>query len=304
MILVTGATGMSGQFVLQELLRRGYKVRALARTSSAGRLPADVEVTIGDLGDFADLARAAADVSGIVHTACTFTDAMLDVAAIGVLLDAWTHGPFVFVSSLDVYGAPQQIPIGEDHPLVESAASYDQGDLTGYAYGKVLCERMLAAKAATQGRSDYASLRAPHIWGPHPKARRRLVHARMEAGDPLLLPGADEDEWSQYGDAWIDVRDLARLAVDCLEHPPGTEMNVLSGHFVWHDLLAEVIRLSGSRSITEHRHLAEIAGEPFGTSFYAQGWRFSDVRLKQTLSYKPMFSLEATLSDTISVHST
>ena len=57
-----------------------------------------------------------------------------------MLLDAWTHGPFVFVSSLDVYGAPQQIPIGEDHPLVENAGGYDQGDLTGYAYGKVLCE--------------------------------------------------------------------------------------------------------------------------------------------------------------------
>lgn len=66
------------------------------------------------------------------------------------------------MSSLDVYGAPQQIPIAEDHPLVESAGSYDQGDLTGYAYGKVLCERMLAVKAAVQGRGDYASLRAPH----------------------------------------------------------------------------------------------------------------------------------------------
>jgi nucleoside-diphosphate-sugar epimerase len=299
MILVTGATGMTGQFVVQELLNRGHKVRALARTASAGRLPAGVEIAVGDLGDFASLARAAADVSGIIHTACTFTNAMLDVAAMGALLDAWTHGSFVFVSSLDVYGAPQQIPIGEDHPLVESAGSYDQGDLTGYAYGKVLCERMLAAKAAVQGRSDYASLRAPHIWGPHPKARQRLVHARMEAGEPLLLPGADEDEWSQYGDAWIDVRDLARLAVDCVEGPPGTEMNVLSGHFVWHDLLAEVIRLSGSRSTIEHRPLAEIADEPFGTSFYAQRWRFSDVRLKQTLSYTPHYNLPQTLADTI-----
>jgi uncharacterized protein YbjT (DUF2867 family) len=36
-ILVTGATGMTGEFVVQELLRRGYKVRATARTASALR---------------------------------------------------------------------------------------------------------------------------------------------------------------------------------------------------------------------------------------------------------------------------
>jgi nucleoside-diphosphate-sugar epimerase len=208
-------------------------------------------------------------------------------------------GPFVFISSLDVYGAPQQIPIAEDHPLVESAGSYDQGEITGYAYGKVLCERMLAAKAAVQGRSDYASLRAPHIWGPHPKARRRLVHARMEAGEPLILPGADEDEWSQYGDAWIGVRDLARVVADCLERLPGMEMNVLSGHFVWHDLLAEVIRLSGSRSAIEHRPLAEIADEPFGTSFYAQRWRFEDRRLRQEFGYEPNLSLAQAIHDTV-----
>lgn len=62
----------------------------------------------------------------------------------------------------------------------------------------------------------------------------------MEAGEPLTLPGADEDEWSQYGAAWVDMRDLARIAVDCLERPPGIAMNVLSGHFVWHDLLTAV----------------------------------------------------------------
>ena len=52
---------------------------------------------------------------------------------------------------------------------MESAGSYDQGELTGYAYGKVLCERMLAAKVATTGRNDYASIRAPHYGGSEKK---------------------------------------------------------------------------------------------------------------------------------------
>jgi nucleoside-diphosphate-sugar epimerase len=299
MILVTGATGMTGQFVVQELLERGYNVRALVRESSAAQAPESVEVAVGDLGDPASLQRAAEGTTGIIHTACTFTDAPVDIAAMETLLAAWQEGAFVFISSLDVYGNPQFVPVTEDHPLVASAEEYDQGGLTGYAYGKVCCEQMLAAKAAALGRHDYASLRAPHIWGPHPKAHQRLVHEQIRAGKPVLLPGTTEEEWSQYGDAWIDVRDLARVAVDCLQKPPGTEMNVLSGHFVWHDLFAQLIRLTNSGSEIMHRPLAEIADTPFGTAFYAQIWRFSHQRLHQCLAYKSKFSLQQTLQDSV-----
>jgi hypothetical protein len=52
MILVTGATGLSGHFVALELLRRGYAVCGLAREASAPKLQAlGVDVAIGDLAD-------------------------------------------------------------------------------------------------------------------------------------------------------------------------------------------------------------------------------------------------------------
>ena len=44
--------------------------------------------------------------------------------------------------------------------LVTGASGYDHVHLTAYAYDKVLCECMLVDKAATQGRSNYASLRS------------------------------------------------------------------------------------------------------------------------------------------------
>ena len=49
-------------------------------------------------------ARAARGAHGIVHTASTYTDSAVDIAAMEALLSAWETGPFVFVSSLDVYG--------------------------------------------------------------------------------------------------------------------------------------------------------------------------------------------------------
>jgi uncharacterized protein YbjT (DUF2867 family) len=51
-ILVTGGTGNVGGAVVTELLKRGAAVRVLARKQpEAGKLPAGVEVTIGDLLD-------------------------------------------------------------------------------------------------------------------------------------------------------------------------------------------------------------------------------------------------------------
>ncbi|MFI7708535.1 SDR family oxidoreductase [Nonomuraea sp. NPDC049480] len=49
--LVTGATGKAGRHVVQELLRRGHRVRALTRDPAGARLPGQVEVVQGDLTD-------------------------------------------------------------------------------------------------------------------------------------------------------------------------------------------------------------------------------------------------------------
>ena len=58
-ILVTGGTGNVGGAVVKELLKRGAKVRVLARKQpEAGKLPAGVEVAIGDLLEPVSVERA------------------------------------------------------------------------------------------------------------------------------------------------------------------------------------------------------------------------------------------------------
>src|SRR3954449_4841364 len=61
-ILVTGATGNVGRQVVEQLTKRGAKVRALVRDPSKAHFPAGVEVVQGDLLDV-DSMRAA--VSGV-----------------------------------------------------------------------------------------------------------------------------------------------------------------------------------------------------------------------------------------------
>ena len=68
-VLVVGATGSIGHLVVEEALRQGHSVRALARDSrKARRLPAEAQVIAGDLTRPETLAPAVADVDAIVFT--------------------------------------------------------------------------------------------------------------------------------------------------------------------------------------------------------------------------------------------
>lgn len=291
MILVTGATGMTGQFVVRELQQRGYAVRVLVRESSLGAAPPHTDFAIGDLADPASLRRACSGVDGIIHTACTFTDSAVDIAAMQALLDGWRDGPFVFVSSLDVYGFVGAAPVTEDHPLSETYGDYGRG--------KVICEGLLATQAAARGRADFVALRAPHILGPHPKMWRRFSD-QATGGTPIVLPGADESEWSQYRDAWIDVRDLAWVCAESLQKPAGGALNVLTGHFVWHDFYAAIIQLTGSASQIVHKPRAEFSdAEWLAKLGLAQTWRFDDSKLRRQLDFSPRFTLQQTLEDAV-----
>jgi uncharacterized protein YbjT (DUF2867 family) len=58
MILVTGATGTTGRYVVQELLAAGARVRALVRKADRASFPDGVEIATGDLADPGTLASS------------------------------------------------------------------------------------------------------------------------------------------------------------------------------------------------------------------------------------------------------
>ena len=71
-MLVTGAAGLVGTHTCRELIRRGWKVRALVRdpARSASRLvEQNVELRVGDIRDEAALADALRGAAAVVHLA-------------------------------------------------------------------------------------------------------------------------------------------------------------------------------------------------------------------------------------------
>ncbi|MFE7121501.1 NAD-dependent epimerase/dehydratase family protein, partial [Streptomyces sp. NPDC057654] len=257
-VRVTGGTGGVGAFGLRELAARGRPVRALARPESAHQVTGDgVEVVEGDLSDLDSLRAAAEGVSGVIHSACTFTRPEVDVAAMRVLVDSWRAGTFVFVSSVDAYGQPSAAEVAEGGP--------SEAPLSAYGQAKLDCERMLLRAAGTEGRGGASAVRSPIVWGDHPRLRDQLrwgatgaLYQAALAGEPLLLPEpspSPSGERSWYGAPWVHAAALARALAVCVDEPVLGVANAVGGHVAWPDLAAELTRLLGSDS--EIRYAAQ-----------------------------------------------
>ncbi len=115
-VLVTGASGFIGRHLVDELFRRGIRVRCFARSTSIVDHLAnlDVEIVRGDLLDISDMQRAVSGVDVVFHLA-GLTHAInrtelhrTNAVACGVLADACLLAPtpptLVCVSSLAAAG--------------------------------------------------------------------------------------------------------------------------------------------------------------------------------------------------------
>ncbi|MFF3768264.1 condensation domain-containing protein [Streptomyces sp. NPDC001922] len=278
-VLVTGATGGVGAFVVRELVRRGRPVRALARPESAHRVSGDgVEVVEGDLTDLDSLRAACSGADAVIHAACTFTRPEVDIAAMEALVAAWRQGPFVFVSSVDAYGHPAEAEVAEGAPSREP--------LTAYGSAKVTCERLLLDAAGSEGRGGASAVRSPIVWGAHDRLRDQLrwgatgaLYQAALAGDPLVLPDPGNGEHGWYGAPWVHAAALARALVTCLDEPVNGVVNAIGGHVAWPDLATELAALLGSGSAVT-----------FGAGTHRDldhHWRYRADRLAPVLTERP-----------------
>ncbi|MGW3042075.1 condensation domain-containing protein [Kitasatospora sp. NPDC001159] len=256
-VLLTGATGGVGAAVLQELMAQGRPVRVLVRPESA-HLPAlhGAEIAEGDLADLDSLHRAVKGVDAVIHSACTFTEHATDVTAMRALLDGWSGGPFVFVSSIDAYGQPTGTDVAEGGP--------SGAPVTAYGQAKLDCEQLLFEAAEAGGRGPVTAVRAPIVWGPHQRLCDQLrwgstgeLYQAALAGRPIALPApapGGRDTWN--GAAWVHSAALARALAACAvpdQPAAGRVVNAISGHVSWAEFTTELIRLLGSKSTLDQR---------------------------------------------------
>jgi 2-alkyl-3-oxoalkanoate reductase len=175
-ILVTGAAGFYGRYIVAEALRRGHRVRALVRPShDAAALPwpaaARLELVRVDLRDRAALPACLAGVDVVIHAAArkggTLHEQMEGtVRATENLLAAMEEAGvtrLVAISTFSVYAAQdlrRDSTVSETTPL---EARIEERD--GYAVTKTLQEQLIREHAAAKGWA-LTVLRPGIIFGP------------------------------------------------------------------------------------------------------------------------------------------
>ncbi len=197
--LITGATGLLGSHIAEQLVAQGAAVRALARPGSDTRFleRLGVELVPGDLLDPAACRRAVAGVDTVYHTAAKVGDwgswrefqvGCLDAtdnlarASRGARVRRLVH-----VSSTSAYGHPPEggPPVSEDDPLGQNFwPIWDH-----YTRSKVEQERRLWAMAG-EGL-PLTVIRPSWLYGERDRTTTaRLVH-RLERGQMQIIGRGD-----------------------------------------------------------------------------------------------------------------
>ena len=175
-LLVTGATGFLGRYVVDEALRRGHVVRAVVRSkSAAAKLGWDnnpnLETALGDLRSRRGLADAVRGVDAVLHLAAAKAGDVYaqyggTVVATENLLWAMAEADvrrIVHVSSFSVY---DYMKIRSGAIFTETApVEHDAFDRDAYAHTKLIQERLVRDTAEAKGWA-WTVLRPGMIIGP------------------------------------------------------------------------------------------------------------------------------------------
>lgn len=234
-VLVTGANGFAGRRLAAHLSSLGYEVIGCDRSAAPGMIACD----ISDPNSVALLAGQAGRLDGIFHLAAmTFVpDSVanpglaeaINLSGTKLLVEQFMSSApesrFLFVSSSEVYGPPQSLPVTESHPInpqnpyAASKASADDYCATASRSGQHDIVRVRPFNHSGAGQSESFVL----------SSFSRQV-ARIEAGlDPAVIRVGNLDAARDFSHVDDVVRGYA-LAFE--KGDTGAVYNVCSGKSV------------------------------------------------------------------------
>lgn len=233
-ILFLGGTGFLGPHTVRYALDRGHEVTLFNRGRTNTDLFPELETIIGNRDPEID-----AGLSGLVDREW---DAVIDTsgyvpritgASAGLLSDS--VGQYLFVSTICQYDnwAEGGTNGTEDRPGATLDDPTTEDVRTHYCALKAYCER--AVEQAMPRR--VTQIRPGLIVGPRDGTDRFTYWpVRIDQGGEVLAPGKPSD-LTQY----IDVRDLARFMVHCLEQGFTDTYNVVRNPMPFGDLLSACV---------------------------------------------------------------
>jgi nucleoside-diphosphate-sugar epimerase len=217
LVALTGATGFIGRHLLQELVRRGYRVRVLLRRPTM--LPPEASgAVVGDLTAPRAMAQALVDVDAVIHSAA-LAHAMSGIpeddyrainteATVALARAAARAGArrFVFLSSIRAQSGPAAEEIlTEDHPPEPTDA---------YGRSKLEAERGLA-----EIDIDWVALRPVLVYGAGVRGNMASLAKLVRLPVPLPLGGLKARRSVLAVENLVDAVDLVLSAPGPLRRP-------------------------------------------------------------------------------------
>jgi nucleoside-diphosphate-sugar epimerase len=315
-VLVTGASGFLGGAVARALLDRGAQVVALVRNPNAvkARLPAEVELLPGDITHADRLPSFPSEVDTVVHAAGMLgrfraTESLYRLVnttgTINVLRASEAAGikRFLLVSSAGVLGPVKLPPADESWPLAPS---------NGYERSKAEAERLIR-RAHKKGRIRVSVVRPEFIYGPgdhHVLGLFRAVRDRrfflIGSGNTLLHPtyitdavqgilaaiyrsNFDDSVFLVAGPRPVSVRELSETAAQAL--------GVSARQLRWPRLAA--YSAAAALEVVGRLTRRDVPLTFSRIRFFTENRAFRTSRAETVLGYKPRFSLEEGIAQTV-----
>lgn len=147
-VLVTGATGFLGKYVVEELVEHGYQVRAFGRNRAIGQSLVNASVTFiqGDLTNQEDLTKACQEMDMVVHAGALSTvwgpwEDFYQTNVLGTkyVLESCRKANIerlVYVSSPSIYAAPR------DQLDIKESDAPQENRLNNYIRSKLASEKL------------------------------------------------------------------------------------------------------------------------------------------------------------------
>ena len=198
MNLITGATGLLGSHIVEQLRKRDMPVRALVRAGSdcSWLNTQGVELVEGDITDPESLARACAGVDAVYHSAAKVGDwgpwedfQRITIDGTRNMVEAAVGAGvrrFVHISSISTYGYhTKDIRVDETFEL-----GYKLYKWAYYSRSKVEAERIVWA-AHKAGRIELTVIRPAWIYGPRDRTTIARLHDMITNGKAKILGPGD-----------------------------------------------------------------------------------------------------------------
>lgn len=205
LVAVTGAEGFIGSHLVEELVAKGCRVRAMVLYNSFGSwgwlerldedVMANVEVQLGDVRDAGSVMNLMRDVDVVYHLAALIAIPFSYIAprtyvetniggTLNVLEAARTLGTrrIVQTSTSEVYGTARIVPIPETHPLQAQSP---------YSASKIGADKLVESYHLSFGL-PVVTLRPFNAYGPRQSARAVIptIISQIAAGNSVIKLGS------------------------------------------------------------------------------------------------------------------